>query len=199
MKCEFCGAETAAGKFCEYCGSELPQEKPAIQITNNYYGDTAPQSRDESVRGRGVCTKCGSSMVKFVREKVSTSRRSSSRSNLFGSGRQGESVSYAAYRTVGLCQSCGHTWDPDAKAAKSGAKKNTWLWVLGWIFIFPLPLTILLLRNEEMKPALKYGLIIAAWLLYFAIGLGSGSETEEAPVTALSAYGQCIGTEAAIR
>ena len=49
MKCQFCGAETQPGKFCEYCGSELPQEKPAIQITNNYYGDTVPQTQNEPV------------------------------------------------------------------------------------------------------------------------------------------------------
>ena len=175
MKCEFCGAETAPGKFCEYCGSELPQEKPTIQITNNYYGDAAPQPQTEPVGGRGVCPSCGSSMVAFSREK-----------NRAGSN--------TPYRTVGLCRSCRHTWEP--KTAESGAKKNTWPWVLGWIFIFPVPLTILLLRNKEMKPALKYGLIIAAWLLYFAIGLGSGSETEEAPVTSIS-YSQCM--EEAVR
>ena len=62
-------------------------------------------------------------------------------------------------------------------------KRRTWLWVLGWIFIFPLPLTILLLRKKEMKPALKYGIIAAAWIIYLIIGLaggnGSGSNTSE--------------------
>ena len=50
-------------------------------------------------------------------------------------------------------------------------KRRTWLWVLGWICIFPLPLTILLLRKKDMKPALKYGIIAAAWILYLIIGL----------------------------
>lgn len=54
-------------------------------------------------------------------------------------------------------------------------KRKTWLWVLGWIFIFPLPLTILLLRKKEMKPALKYGIIAAAWIVYLLIGLTSGA------------------------
>ena len=44
-------------------------------------------------------------------------------------------------------------------------KKKTWLWVLGWICIFPLPLTILLLRKKDMKPALKYGIIAVAWII----------------------------------
>lgn len=49
-------------------------------------------------------------------------------------------------------------------------KRKTWLWVLGWIFIFPLPLTILL-RKKQMKPSLKYGIIAAAWILYLIIVL----------------------------
>ncbi len=40
------------------------------------------------------------------------------------------------------------------------------LWVLGWIFIFPVPLTILMLRKKEMVPYLKYGIIAAGWLVY---------------------------------
>lgn len=47
----------------------------------------------------------------------------------------------------------------------------TWVWVLGWICIFPLPLTILLLRKKEMKSAVKYGIIAAAWIVYLIIGL----------------------------
>ncbi len=45
-------------------------------------------------------------------------------------------------------------------------KRNTLLWVLGWLSIFPLPLTILLLRKKEMKPGKKYGFIVAAWSVY---------------------------------
>ena len=54
-------------------------------------------------------------------------------------------------------------------------KRRTWLWVIGWICIFPLPLTILLLRKKEMKPAIKYGIIAAAWIVYLIIGLAGGS------------------------
>ena len=48
-------------------------------------------------------------------------------------------------------------------------KRRTWLWVLGWIFIFPVPLTILLIRKEDMKPTVKYAIIAAIWVIYFAI------------------------------
>ncbi len=56
-------------------------------------------------------------------------------------------------------------------------KRKTWLWVLGWLFVFPLPLTIILVRKKDMKPILKYGIIAVAWILYLIIGLaGSPSD-----------------------
>lgn len=153
MKCPSCGAETN-GKFCEYCGSELPKDKVNV----------------------GVCPKCGNSNITFKRERVGTATQRTSHKNLIGTGRTGQSVSQSAYRTVGLCQNCGYTWNPNA--GNGGSKRKTWLWVLGWICIFPVPLTILLLRKKDMKPAVKYGIIAAAWLLFFVIGMSNNSETE---------------------
>lgn len=153
MKCPSCGAETN-GKFCEYCGSELPKDKVNV----------------------GVCPKCGNSNITFKRERVGTATQRTSHKNLIGTGRTGQSVSQSAYKTVGLCQNCGYTWNPNA--GSGGSKRKTWLWVLGWICIFPVPLTILLLRKKDMKPAVKYGIIAAAWLLFFVIGMSNNGETE---------------------
>ena len=54
-------------------------------------------------------------------------------------------------------------------------KRNTWLWVLGWMFVFPLPLTILLLRNKASNLKIKYGAIIGAWLVYALIVVAGGA------------------------
>lgn len=155
MKCLGCGAETN-GEFCEYCGSELPKDKVHI----------------------GVCPKCGNSNITFKRERVGTSTQRTSHKNWIGTGRTGRSVSQSAYRTVGLCQSCGYTWNPNTGSKRS--EKKTWLWVLGWVCIFPVPLTILLLRRNDMKPTVKYGIIAVVWLLLFVIGL-SGNKEADAP------------------
>ena len=61
-------------------------------------------------------------------------------------------------------------------------KRKTWLWVMGWILFFPLPLTILLLRKKEMKSPIKYGIIAVAWIIYLVIvfaagGSNSGNES----------------------
>ena len=61
-----------------------------------------------------------------------------------------------------------------AQPAPQKKKKIFW-WVLGWIFIFPIPLTIIIARNKKLKPFIKAGIIIAAWVLYLLIGIASGA------------------------
>ena len=53
-------------------------------------------------------------------------------------------------------------------------KKIVW-WVLGWIFIFPIPLTIIIARNKKLKTGVKVAIIIAAWLVYLLIGIVGGT------------------------
>lgn len=80
MKCPSCGAEVQ-GKFCAYCGSEIPQEEAPINITNNYYGDTAPQEHAETSSSK--CPKCGNSKIMFKRERIGTAVQSKSRKKLY--------------------------------------------------------------------------------------------------------------------
>lgn len=145
MKCPNCGADIKDGsKFCEFCGSSI----------------TANMKRDQEYVNKAGCPKCGSSNIKFDREKQGEIR-----------GKKGTAV---VRSTVGFCKDCGYTWHT-AGSSNQPKKKKTWLWVLGWICIFPLPLTILLLRKKDMKPALKYGIIAVAWIIYLIIGLGGNS------------------------
>lgn len=162
MKCASCGAETR-GKFCEYCGSELPQAP-------------SPMQHDpETTESTGKCPRCGSANITFTRERINTTTRSHSHKNVVGFGRTGRATSASNYRTVGLCQNCGCTWDPNNRPKQ---RRKLWLWVLGWLFLFPLPVTILLLRKKDMKPGLKYGIIAAVWVLFLLLGAtGEPAET----------------------
>lgn len=46
MKCQSCGAETKSAKYCEFCGSEMPKDKPTVNIVNNYYGNVNQMGSD---------------------------------------------------------------------------------------------------------------------------------------------------------
>lgn len=52
---------------------------------------------------------------------------------------------------------------------KHTRKNRMWLWVLVWIVIFPIPLTILLLRNRNIDKKLKYVIIAVSWIIYLII------------------------------
>lgn len=53
-------------------------------------------------------------------------------------------------------------------------KRKTWLWVIGWIFAFPIPLTVLILRNQKLNKILKVIIVAIAWLIYLFIIFPSG-------------------------
>ena len=121
MKCKNCGADIKAGsKFCEFCGSQISLDM---------------QKEMEQLNKAG-CPKCGSSNIKFEREKQAEVK-----------GKKGTSIVRA---TVGVCNDCGYTWETHDNRSESKSNK-LWLWILGWIFIFPVPLTILMLRNKDIK------------------------------------------------
>ncbi len=141
---------------CPHCNAE-------VQGTHcSYCGSELPKKATQ----KAGCPKCSSTNVSFTREKQGEVRGTNSK--------------HTIHRTVGLCKDCGHTWYTDTTAPQTQAqptsKKKTWLWVLGWICIFPLPLTILLLRKKEMNPKVKYGVIIAAWIVYLIIGLTGNTD-----------------------
>ncbi len=50
-------------------------------------------------------------------------------------------------------------------------RKNLKWWVLGWIFIFPVPLSILIVKSNKMKPALKVVLISMLWVALVLFGV----------------------------
>jgi DNA-directed RNA polymerase subunit RPC12/RpoP len=61
-------------------------------------------------------------------------------------------------------------------ASFSGSqRKNSmlWLWVLGWIFCFPIPLTVLIVKTKKLKTPVKVALIAALWIFVFIVGATS--------------------------
>lgn len=106
MKCLSC-AETNSAKYCEYCGSELPKNNLSINITNNYYGNVTNPTEYSSTGGK--CPMCNSTNIKFHREPSSSAGNENT------------------YQTIGLCQNCGHTWNPTERNNSNQSKKRGYL------------------------------------------------------------------------
>ena len=140
---------------CPNCGAEI-----GTSNTCEYCGSTitSEMKKEQEILNKRGCPKCGSTNINFTRENHGEVNGKNSRK--------------IVHKTVGVCNDCGYTWYLDVAEPK---KRKTWLWVLGWIFIFPVPLTILMLRKKDLKPAVKYGIIAAAWILYLIIGFGRNS------------------------
>ena len=154
---------------CPNCGAEIGTSDKC-----EYCGSTitSDMKKEQEILNKKGCPKCGSTNIKFTRENHGEVN--------------GKKTKKIVHKTVGVCNDCGYTWYLDVAEPK---KRKTWLWVLGWIFIFPVPLTILMLRKKDMKPAIKYGIIAAAWIIYLIIGFGRNSSnkkpsTSSAPVVA---------------
>lgn len=151
MKCPNCGADIQPNsRVCSFCNTPI----------------TVDMLKEQEQLQKQGCPRCGSTNITFQRESQGSFKS--------------QNANRIIHQTVGLCKDCGNTWyvpiagfnNPNNAPQK---KSKLWLWILGWIIIFPVPLTILLLRKKDMNPKLKYGLIAAAFIVYFLIGIFGNS------------------------
>ena len=151
---------------CPNCGADIKDGSKFCEFCGSSI--TADMKREQEYVNKAGCPNCGSSNITFNREKQGEVK-----------GKKGSEV---VRSTVGMCKDCGHTWHVQAQPVK---KRKTWLWVLGWIFIFPLPLTILMLRPTtfpKLDKKIKYGIIAVAWIIY-AIWMFGGKGSDKNTTT----------------
>lgn len=169
MKCPNCSAEVT-GNYCEYCGSEMPKEKENVTITNNYYGDV--NEKDEPVETKVYCPCCGSNNIKFNREYTGQNTK----------GRKKNSKTKTKYQTIAVCSSCGYTFKPlpllnpnipQNKANIEATKKmlKTLIWVIGWVFCFPVTLAIYLMKKKGVDNKIFKGVVVIVCLILYFFGL----------------------------
>ena len=150
MICPNCGADIPAdGKACEFCGTTI----------------TVEMLKEREIINKQGCPRCKSTNLEFKRETRSITRSTAN-------GTNGARVNNV---TIGICKDCGYTWDTARlnNGNAGGQKKSsyTWLWVLGWIFIFPVPLSIIMYRKKDLPKPLRIVVVVVAWVI-FAIWLG---------------------------
>ena len=155
--CKFCGAENQdSATVCSSCGGNEFKHKCGNCGTVFEEGNFCPKCGVKAGAKAKKCPNCGAEYFS------------------------------AACLDCGYTNKAGNTTVVYANTATQPVKKRkTWLWVLGWIFIFPVPLTILMIRNQKMNKWVKIGIIAVAWILYLIIALAGGADdtdtTKQAP------------------
>lgn len=71
------------------------------------------------------------------------------------------------------------------KVSTSSKKNNTWLWVIGWIFCFPIPLTILIWKSNWTQ-SVKIIITVLLWLFIFILGATNDDTTNNTNVAQTS-------------
>ena len=123
--------------------------------------------RIDADRKSAFCEYCGAQILIDDEVQHLQIDNAESAGYAFEKGRQRAKNEVQATRT--------YTYQPAPKKNK----KIVW-WVLGWIFIFPIPLTIIISHNKKLKIGAKIGVIAAAWIVYLLIGIiGNAAKVNE--------------------
>ena len=105
---------------------------------------------------KAICRFCDSEMLIEHRESSSSTSHTDN-SDQHSSERQQEYYTQPLYV------------QPAVQPAAARKKRHTFRWVMGWIFIFPIPATILTYRSDKLKPVIKVLIIAAVWLVYLLL------------------------------
>lgn len=87
---------------------------------------------------------------------------------------------------VPFCPNCGASYPMNLVEQKFYLQKKsgcgtTLIWVLGWLIIFPVPLTILMLRNQKPGKNVRYGIIAVGWIVYLLFAVFLKDKNDETP------------------
>ena len=146
ISCPNCGAvlKTEADRknlFCEYCGTALRIDEETVHL--QYDDPEEAGYQFEKGRQRAIAE---------AREEKKAQER--------------EQTAYKSWDAMAR----DLTSSGKKRRVKHKKKRHTWLWALGWIFIFPLPLTILQFRKKKSSPLSRVLICAIGWALYFGIG-----------------------------
>lgn len=157
--CKYCGVDNAnSAATCSSCGANDFSNRCDNCGTVFEDGNYCPKCGVKAGKESKVCPDCGT--VYYTAVCPECGRKDGTR--------RSANAEYTIYTPVQKAD------------ARPEAKRRTWLWALGWIFIFPVPLTILMARNRKLNKWVKAGIIAAAWIVYLAIGFsGSGAAAND--------------------
>lgn len=155
-------------KICKYCGSENTDEAKTCASCGAKEFNYKCENCGTLLLDGNFCPKCG---VKYGTKSKKCPR-------------------CGAEYYSNACPDCGYRNSNHGNTSQAGMvansiqKRKTWLWILGWIFIFPVPLTVLVSKNEKLNKWTKIGIITVAWIMYLALAMvGSLNKDQNEPLS----------------
>lgn len=161
--CEFCGtANNDDAVKCSSCGSNSFKHKCNNCGTEFNEGNFCPKCGVKAGQEERVCPKCN---TKYFSAACPT----------------------CGYIPVATPQSTQapinkYNYQTQPTPVQSQQKDLTWLWVLGWIFFFPVPLTILIVRNKKLSTKAKIAILVAIYATIILLGLIFGEREDGSKV-----------------
>ena len=73
-------------------------------------------------------------------------------------------------------------------------KRHSLLWIIGWIFIFPVPLTILLKRNKKIPNIIRTIVLSLVWMFYLLVVIVIATPTSTSTTTPTSTTAATVAT-----
>ena len=117
-----------------------------------------------------VCKYCGTPFVISKAIRNYTIQNNTYQTNVVNDQRKGTVEAILSYKSEQEEKKYNRKQQEKIRAQDKKKRRNSMiLWVLGWIFIFPVPLTILVLRSKTFNWKVKLGIIAAAWIAYLII------------------------------
>ena len=129
---------------CPYCGA------PVIMDNN----------------GRGLCEYCGQWVIYDNRSSKYVLEDAYRAGYDFEKGRQ---AAQAEAETQSAPTYTSYQSQPTQSGADPSRRRHTGWWIVGWIFMYPIPLTILMARNKSLPWWGKALIIAAGWASYMLL------------------------------
>ncbi len=141
----------------------------------------------EMSKSKAFCPNCGNQLLVDDETKHIQYDNAEEAGYLFEKGRQRAQAEALKTQANGQTNSSVYYQRSTGKAniQKQPEKSNTWLWVLGWICFFPIPVMILIWRKKNTWDVkIKLAVTIAFWFFIIIVGLmDDGSSSSESRTT----------------
>lgn len=174
--CQYCNsANSDDAKTCSTCGASEFSYKCNNCGTVYHDGAFCPKCGTKAGQKAKTCPNCGTEYYTNACPNCGYNGTKSNNNN--------SSPTMHVYYSTQTADT-GIAANSAAAAKKGRSCLSTCLWILGWIYIFPVPVTILVRRNQKMSKVLKIILIAAAWFVYLFAFYYAGQNSKAKETTA---------------